>query len=126
VRYSADAARDSVRCPRVRDRAGEGSERIRGAVPEQHRSDSLSAAFRNLDAETAVFLGMGYSTGRARAGIVLFLALLAATMELAQYWIPGRHSQLIDFVAGSVGASLGIIVLAVIDRLRDGFLVPRN
>jgi VanZ family protein len=46
----------------------------------------------------------------------LFLALLAATMELAQYWIPGRHSQLIDFVAGSVGAGVGISLLAIIDR----------
>jgi VanZ family protein len=66
---------------------------------------------------TAFFLGLGYSTGRARISIVLFLALLAATMELAQYWIPGRHSQLIDFVAGSVGAGLGISLVAIIDRL---------
>jgi VanZ family protein len=73
---------------------------------------------------TAVFLGLGYSTGRARVGIVLFLPLLAATMELAQHWIPGRHSQLIDFVAGLVGASLGIIVLSIIDRLHPHWLKP--
>jgi VanZ family protein len=54
---------------------------------------------------------------RARFGIVLFLILLAAALELAQHWIPGRHSQLIDFVASSIGASLGIVALAIRDRL---------
>jgi VanZ family protein len=66
---------------------------------------------------TAVFLGLGYQTRQARVAILLFLALLAATMELAQYWIPGRHSQIIDFVAGSVGASLGISLVAISDFL---------
>jgi hypothetical protein len=72
---------------------------------------------------TAVFLGLGYSTARARIVVVLFLALLAAALELAQHWIPGRHSQLIDFVASSVGAGLGIVALAIKNRW---YLLPQR
>jgi hypothetical protein len=55
--------------------------------------------------------------------VVLFLALLAAALELAQHWIPGRHSPLIDFVASSVGAGLGIVALAIKDRW---YLLPQR
>jgi VanZ family protein len=65
---------------------------------------------------TAFFLGLRYSTARARVGVVLFLALLAAALELAQHWIPGRHSQIIDFVASSAGAGLGIVAVVIKDR----------
>ena len=86
-----------------------GSERPQTGLPGQIEHVIAYCA-------TAVFLGLGYSTARARVGVVLFLALLAAALELAQHWIPGRHSQLIDFVASSAGAGLGIVALAIRDR----------
>jgi len=86
-----------------------GSERPRTGLPGQIEHIIAYCA-------TAICLGLGYSTARARVGVILLLALLAAALELAQHWIPGRHSQLIDFVASSVGAGLGIVALAIRDR----------
>jgi VanZ family protein len=67
---------------------------------------------------TAAALGLGYPTAKARFGFVGMLALLAVVLEMAQQWIPGRHSQFIDFAASSAGACLGMFAVAVVDRFR--------
>jgi hypothetical protein len=64
---------------------------------------------------TATLLGLGYPTA-ARFGMVAMLALLAAALEVIQLWIPGRYSQFIGFAAGSAGACLGMLAVAVVDR----------
>jgi VanZ family protein len=48
--------------------------------------------------------------------MVAMLVLLAAVLEMAQLWQPGRHSQFIDFAASSAGACLGMLAVAVVDR----------
>jgi hypothetical protein len=65
---------------------------------------------------TAILLGLGYPTAKARFGLVAMLALLAAALEVIQLWIPGRYSQFIGFAAGSAGACLGMLAVAVLDR----------
>jgi VanZ family protein len=50
------------------------------------------------------------------------LTSLAATLELAQRWIPGRHPQFIDFAAGVVGACLGMLGAVVVHRIALGDL----
>jgi hypothetical protein len=65
---------------------------------------------------TATLLGLGYPTAMARFGLVAMLALLAAALEVIQLWIPGRYSQFIGFAAGSAGACLGMLAVAVLDR----------
>jgi VanZ family protein len=74
---------------------------------------------------TAAVLGLGYSTTKARFGLVGMLALLAVVLEMAQQWIPGRHSQFIDFAASSAGACLGMLAVAAVDRLGLADLRPR-
>jgi hypothetical protein len=64
----------------------------------------------------ATLLGLGYPTAMARFRMVAMLALLAAVLEVIQLWIPGRYSQFIGFVAGSAGACLGMLAVAVVDR----------
>jgi VanZ family protein len=66
---------------------------------------------------TAGLLGLGYPTTKVRFEIVAMLALLAAVLEVAQLWVPGRHSQFIDFAMSSGGACLGLSVVAIVDRI---------
>jgi len=59
---------------------------------------------------TSGLLALGYPTVRGRFRAVAMLVLLAATLEVVQQWVPGRHSQFIDFAASSAGACLGTLV----------------
>jgi hypothetical protein len=65
---------------------------------------------------TAAFLGLGYPTAKARFAIVAMLGLLAVVLEMAQQWIPGRHSQFVDFAASAAGACLGMLAVTVVNR----------
>jgi hypothetical protein len=51
----------------------------------------------------AGLLGLGYPTAKSRLGTIVMLTSLAATLEVAQRWIPGRHPQFIDFAASVAG-----------------------
>jgi VanZ family protein len=53
------------------------------------------------------------------------LAILAVVLEMAQLWIPGRHSQFIDFAASSAGACIGMLAVSVVDRFRPADLRSR-
>jgi hypothetical protein len=63
-------------------------------------------------AGTAGLLALGFGRGWApRTGALL--VLLAGVLEIGQIWIPGRTSQVIDFVASSGGAILGALAGAL-------------
>src|SRR5262249_21467402 len=66
---------------------------------------------------TAGLLGLGYPTTEVRFEIVAMLALLAAVLEVAQLWVPGRHSQFIDFAMSSGGTCLGMLAAAIVDSI---------
>src|SRR5262249_35911917 len=66
---------------------------------------------------TAGLLGLGYPTTKVRFEIVAMLALLAAVLEVAQLWVPGRHSQFIDFAMSSGGACFGMLAAAIADSI---------
>ena len=42
--------------------------------------------------------------------IVLCLAAFAGTLEIVQIWVPGRHSDLVDFATSSGGAFTGSVL----------------
>ena len=42
----------------------------------------------------------------------LLLCAWAGVLEMGQFWVPGRHAQLIDFAASSLGTILGISSVA--------------
>jgi hypothetical protein len=65
---------------------------------------------------TAGTLGLAYREATSRALLLTLLVICAALLEIAQIWVPGRTSQLIDFGASSIGAGGGLLTAAVIDQ----------
>ena len=65
---------------------------------------------------TAVFLASGFRTMRDRVAAIVSLIGLAAALELIQRFIPGRHSQVIDWLASSLGAGAGVFAIILIER----------
>ena len=63
---------------------------------------------------TAGLLGLGYPTAKSRFGTIAMLVLLAVVLEVAQLWVPDRHSQFVDFAASSAGACLGMLAAVVL------------
>ena len=61
---------------------------------------------------TGLALGLGYP-GRIAQHMGL-LAIFAAAIELAQFYAPGRHPRLVDFVVDALGACAGVGLAAVI------------
>ena len=66
---------------------------------------------------TAGLLGLGYPAAKLRFGMIVMLVSLAATLEVAQRWIPGRHPQFIDFAASVAGTCLGMLAAMVVHRI---------
>lgn len=73
------------------------------------------------------YLGMGsvaaFGYGRrvSYIQIVLLLAVYAGVLEIGQLLVPGRHSRLIDFLAGSAGAIAGTFAIYLCDRSRSSW-----
>lgn len=59
-------------------------------------------------------VGLGYP-GRAAYHMVMLTAF-AAAIELAQFYAPGRHPRLIDFVIDALGACAGVALAALVTR----------
>jgi hypothetical protein len=66
---------------------------------------------------TAVFLAFGFRTTKDRTAALSLLVGLAAVLEVTQRLIPGRHSQLIDWLASSFGAGAGVLVVILMEHL---------
>jgi membrane associated rhomboid family serine protease len=73
---------------------------------------------------TAVLLALGFRTMRNRVAALSALVGLAAALEIMQRLVPGRHSQVIDWFASSMGAGIGVLAVVLIEGLRQTFL-PR-
>jgi VanZ family protein len=41
---------------------------------------------------------------------IIGMTALAGVLEVAQYWIPGRHARMSDFVINTIGVIIGVIV----------------
>ena len=46
------------------------------------------------------------------------MVILAGAIELAQFYAPGRHPRLIDFVIDALGGCAGVAAAALLARLR--------
>ena len=60
-------------------------------------------------------IGLGYPNRAAQHAVML--AIFAAAVELAQFYAPGRHPRVTDFVVDTLGACVGILVALAITRL---------
>jgi hypothetical protein len=60
-------------------------------------------------------VGLGYPHHAARNMMVL--TIFSAVVELAQFYAPGRHPRVIDFVVDALSACAGVVLAAVVSRL---------
>ena len=60
-------------------------------------------------------VGLGYPHHAARNMVAL--AIFSAVVELAQFYAPGRHPRVSDFVIDAFCASAGVVLAAVLARL---------
>ena len=60
-------------------------------------------------------IGLGYPNRAAQHATAL--TLFAAAIELAQYYAPGRHPRLSDFVVDALAACAGLAVAALLTRV---------
>jgi VanZ family protein len=60
-------------------------------------------------------VGLGYPHHAARSMAVL--TIFSALVELAQFYAPGRHPRVIDFVVDALFACAGVVLAAILGRL---------
>jgi VanZ family protein len=73
---------------------------------------------------TGSFLAIGYSRPTQLVSSGILLVICAGALEIIQLWIPGRTSSAVDFVTSSFGAWMGLILIGVLRRARDGMAAP--
>ena len=61
-------------------------------------------------------IGLGYPNRATQR--MIGLTLFAAAVELAQFYAPGRHPRISDFVVDALGACIGVAVALMLTRLR--------
>jgi VanZ family protein len=66
---------------------------------------------------TSATAALGYARRVSRIQIVALLVAYAGLLEIAQNWIPGRHSDFVDFAAGSAGIAGGVVLVLLWRRL---------
>jgi VanZ family protein len=72
-------------------------------------------------AATGVAFGLGY--GRRYGLVAIELVIFAGAIELAQFFAPGRHARLSDFIVDASAACIGLAAALV---LPTQSLVPRR
>jgi len=69
---------------------------------------------------TSVLFAVGYSRPMQLLAILVMLATCAGMLEIVQLSIPGRMASVGDFVAGTIGAWIGVLVIVAVRWLRVG------
>jgi len=60
-------------------------------------------------------LAFGLAHTRNRLHTAAFVIAYTGLIELLQFWAPGRHARLEDFVVDALAASLGLAAAAALD-----------
>jgi VanZ family protein len=81
-----------------------GDEMVRTGAPSEleHFAAYAGAAF---------IATLGYQRRVSRLQIAALLIVCAGLLELAQFWIPGRHSQAVDFAFSAAGVMAGSAIV---------------
>lgn len=61
-------------------------------------------------------IGLGYPNRATQHAIAL--TLFAGAIELAQFYAPGRHPRVSDFVVDALGACAGVVFALMLTRVR--------
>ena len=62
-----------------------------------------------------VGLAFGIAYRRNRMVTALMVVAISGVMEILQFWAPGRHARLSDFVVDALAACAGLAATAVLD-----------
>src|ERR1700716_791799 len=62
-----------------------------------------------------VGLAFGLAYGRNRLLTTAVAVVLIGTLEILQFWAPGRHARLEDFAVDALAACVGLAVSAALD-----------
>jgi len=68
-----------------------------------------------------VGLAFGFAYPRRRLPIAAAAVVLIGVLELMQFWAPGRHARLEDFLVDALTACIGFALAAAIDWLLTRF-----
>ncbi|MFG3591425.1 VanZ family protein [Bradyrhizobium sp. RDI18] len=60
-----------------------------------------------------IAFGLAYTHNRSRT--TTFVIAFTGLIEILQFWAPGRHARLEDFVVDALAASLGLAAAAALD-----------
>jgi len=88
--------------------------------PERQRPH-LNLGQNGEHALAFVLLGLAFGLAHTRNRSLTATLVIAFTglIEILQFWAPGRHARMEDFVVDAVAASLGLVVAAALDwRIR--------
>jgi VanZ family protein len=64
-----------------------------------------------------VAFGLAYTEHRLRVSVIA--VIMIGVIEILQFWAPGRHARLEDFVVDALTACLGLAVAAALDWSRQ-------
>lgn len=60
-------------------------------------------------------LAFGLAYPRNRVLVAAIAVVLTGALELAQFWAPGRHARLEDFIVDALTACVGLVAAAALD-----------
>jgi VanZ family protein len=64
-----------------------------------------------------VGLAFGLAYRRSRPLTALVAVAMTGVIEILQFWAPGRHARLSDFVVDALGVCVGLAIAAALDRV---------
>ncbi|WP_375307919.1 VanZ family protein [Bradyrhizobium sp. A11] len=66
-----------------------------------------------------ILVGLAFGLGYRRRRLLIAAAavVLIAVLELMQFWAPGRHARLVDFLVDALTACIGFALAAAVDWL---------
>src|SRR6202161_1511300 len=73
-----------------------------------------------------VGLAFGLAYTRNRLLTAAIAVMMIGVIEILQFWAPGRHARLEDFVVDALAACAGLLLAAVLDWARQRFLAART
>jgi VanZ family protein len=89
------------------------------APPSYRPATGASQAFEHL----SIFIAMGAAFGLGYPNKSRFLTIalvtFAGAIEIAQFWTPGRHARMSDFLLDTAASCLGIGVSWTLLKLRN-------
>jgi hypothetical protein len=83
-----------------------------GLRPESGMPHDLEHSL--IYAVTGCAFGLGY--GRRRVPIVILLLIFSGAVEIAQFFVPGRHARFSDFVVDALAVCVGFMMASLANR----------